>query len=66
MTSKRDLVALPSEEQRIIDLLYGADESSELTYHDIYELLCKELAGCDVPNVFLLGSHGPEQKRMVC
>ena len=34
---------------------------SKITYRDIYELLCKELAGCDVPKVLLLGSHGPEQ-----
>ena len=58
---KRALAALPPEEQRIIDLLYGADESSKITYHDIYELLRKELAGRDVPNVLLLGSHAPEQ-----
>ncbi len=55
------LAALPSEEQRIIGLLYGAAESSKITYHDIYELLRKELAGRDVPNVLLLGSHGLEQ-----
>ena len=55
------LTALCPEEQRIIDLLYGADESSKITYHDIYELLRKELAGYDVPNAFLLGSHGTEQ-----
>ena len=55
------LTALPPEEQRIIGLLYGADESSKITYHDIYELLCKELSGRDVPNAFLLGSHGTEQ-----
>ena len=58
---KGALAALPSEEQRIIGLLYGADESSKITYHDIYELLRKELAGYDVPNAFLLGSHGTEQ-----
>jgi hypothetical protein len=58
---KGALAALPPEEQRIIDLLYGADESSKITYYDIYELLRKELSGCDVPNVLLLGSHGPEQ-----
>ena len=56
------LTALPSEEQRIIDLLYGADESSKITYHDIYELLRKELAGRDAPNAFLLGSHGSENE----
>ena len=55
------LAALPSEEQRIIGLLYGADESSNITYRDIYELLCKEFAGRNVPKVLLLGSHGPEQ-----
>ena len=58
---KGALAALPPEEQRIIGLLYGADESSKITYHDIYELLRKELAGRDAPNAFLLGSHGPEQ-----
>jgi hypothetical protein len=58
---KDALTALPPEEQRIIGLLYGADESSKITYLDIYELLRKELAGRDVPNVLLLGSHGPEQ-----
>ncbi len=58
---KGALTALPSEEQRIIDLLYGAAESGKITYYDIYELLRKELAGRDVPNVLLLGSHGPEQ-----
>ena len=58
---KRALAALPPEEQRIIGLLYGTDESSKITYHDIYELLRKGLAGRDVPNVFLLGSHGPQQ-----
>ena len=55
------LAALPPDEQRIIGLLYGADESSKITYHDIYELLCKELSGRDAPNAFLLGSHGTEQ-----
>ena len=57
-----DAVAtLPKEEQRIIGLLYGPDEPSDITYRDIYELLRKELSGCVVPNVLLLGSHGPEQ-----
>jgi hypothetical protein len=37
-------------------LLYGDVEPSELTYRDIYELLCKELAGRAAPNVLLLGS----------
>jgi hypothetical protein len=55
------LAALPEEEQRIIGLLYGPDESSEITYQDIYELLRQELSGCVVPNVLLLGSHGTEQ-----
>ena len=55
------LAALPYEEQRIIGLLYGPDEPSEITYRDIYELLRQELSGCEVPNVLLLGSHGPEQ-----
>ena len=55
------LAILPPEEQRIIALLYGPTESGQMTYRDIYELLCKELSGCDVPNVLLLGSHGPEQ-----
>jgi hypothetical protein len=58
---KGALAALPPEEQRIIDLLYGPAESSKITYLDIYELLRKELAGRDVPKVLLLGSHGPEQ-----
>ena len=49
---KGALAALPPEEQRIIGLLYGADESSKITYRDIYELLRKELAGRDVPNAF--------------
>lgn len=49
------------QEQRIIGLLYGPAESGEITYRDMYELLRKELAGCEVPNAFLLGSHGPEQ-----
>jgi len=57
----RALTALPPEEQRIIGLLYGPAESSEITYLDIYELLRKELAGGDVPKVLLLGSHGLEQ-----
>jgi hypothetical protein len=56
------LVALPPDEQRIIGLLYGPAESGEMTYRDIYELLCKELLGRNVPKVLLLGSHGPEQK----
>ena len=56
------IAGLPPEEQRIIDLLYGAAESSELTYRDIYELLCKELSECELRNAFLLGSHGPEQR----
>jgi hypothetical protein len=55
------LTAMPPEEQRIIGLLYDAAESSKITYHDIYELMRKALAGRDVPNVLLLGSHGPEQ-----
>jgi hypothetical protein len=54
------IAGLPPEEQRIIDLLYGPTESSELTYRDIYELLCK--AECEHGNAFLLGSHGPEQR----
>jgi hypothetical protein len=58
---KGALAALPPEEQRIIGLLYGPAESSEITYRDIYELLRKELAGRDVPKVLLLGSHVPEQ-----
>ena len=58
---KGALAALPPEEQRIIGLLYDADESGEITYLDIYELLRKELAECDARNAFLLGSHGPEQ-----
>ena len=58
---KGALTALPPEEQRIIGLLYGADESGTITYLDIYELLRKELAWRGVPNVFLLGSHGLEQ-----
>ena len=58
-----DAVAeLPEAEQRIINLLYGPDEPSEITYRDIYELLRQELSGCIVPNVLLLGSHGPEQQ----
>jgi hypothetical protein len=56
------LAAMPPQEQRIIGLLYGPDESSELTYRDIYELLGKELSDCAVPNVVLLGSHGSEQR----
>ena len=55
------LATLPPEEQRIIDLLYGAAESGEMTYRDIYELLCKELSGRSVPNAFLFGSHGPKE-----
>jgi hypothetical protein len=55
------IAALPKEEQRIIDLLYGPAEPSELTYRDIYELLRSELSGCFAPNVLLLGSHGSEQ-----
>ena len=62
MSSKARLPALPPEEQRIIDLLYGPAESSELTYRDIYELLCKELSEYELGNAFLLGSHGPEQR----
>ena len=58
---QRALAALPPEEQRIIGLLYGKEESGKITYLDIYELLRKELAGRDVPNAFLLGSHGAEQ-----
>ena len=56
------IAGLPTEEQRIIDLLYGPGESSELTYRDIYELLCKELSECEPGNAFLLGSHEPEQR----
>ena len=56
------IAGLPPEEQRIIDLLYGPGESSELTYRDIYELLCKELSECEPGNAFLLGYHGPEQR----
>jgi VWA domain containing CoxE-like protein len=57
-----DAVAtLPKEERRIIGLLYGPDQSSEITYRDIYELLREELSGSVLPNVLLLGSHGPEQ-----
>ena len=56
------IAGLPPEEQRIIDLLYGSAESSELTYRDIYELLCKELSEYELGNAFLLGSHGPEQR----
>jgi len=52
---------LPKEEQRIIGLLYGPDEPSEITYRDIYELLRQELSGCVVPNVLLLGTHGSEE-----
>jgi hypothetical protein len=59
---KGALAGLPPEEQRIIDLLYGEDESGKITYLDIYELLRKELAERDAPNAFLLGSHGAEQK----
>jgi hypothetical protein len=55
------LAALPLEEQRIIGLLYGPVEPSEITYRDIYELLRNELSASEVPNVLLLGSHGPEQ-----
>jgi hypothetical protein len=55
------LATLPLEEQRIIGLLYDAAEPSEITYRDIYELLRRELYACEVPNVLLLGSHGPEQ-----
>jgi VWA domain containing CoxE-like protein len=55
------LAALPEEEQRLIGLLYGPDEPSDLTYRDIYELLRQGLGGCIVPNVLLLGSHAPEQ-----
>ena len=55
------IAGLPPEEQRILDLL-GPGESSELTYRDIYELLCKELSECEPGNAFLLGSHGPEQR----
>lgn len=40
---KGALAAWPAEEQRIIGLLYGPAESSEITYRDIYELLRKEL-----------------------
>jgi VWA domain-containing protein len=58
---KPALVGLPPQERRIIDLLYGDVEPSELTYRDIYELLCKELAGREAPNVWLLGSHDWEQ-----
>jgi hypothetical protein len=58
---KRALAALPPDEQRIIRLLYGDAEPSEITYRDIYELLCKELPECESENAFLLGSHGPEQ-----
>ena len=49
---ERALAALPPEEQRIIGLLYGAAESSKITYLDIYELLRKELAERDVPKAF--------------
>jgi VWA domain containing CoxE-like protein len=58
---KPALAGLLPEERRIIDLLYGDVEPSELTYRDIYELLCKELSGRDASNAFLLGSHDPEQ-----
>ena len=58
---KDALAALPLDEQRITGLLYGEAEPSEITYRDIYELLCKELAGCKVPKVLLLGWHGPDQ-----
>jgi hypothetical protein len=60
------LASFPPEEQRIIVLLYGPVEPSEITYRDIYELLGKELAGRVVPNVLLLGSHGPEQHTAPC
>ena len=56
------IAGLPPAEQRIIDLLYGPAESSELTYRDIYELLCKELSECEPGDAFLLGSHGSEQR----
>jgi hypothetical protein len=55
------IATLPQEEQRIIGLLYGPDETSDITYRDIYELLRLELSGSVLPNVLLLGSHGPEQ-----
>ena len=55
------ITGLLPEERRIIDLLYGPAESSELTYRDIYELLCKELSEWEPGNAFLLGSHGSEQ-----
>jgi hypothetical protein len=55
------VAALPEKEQRIIGLLYGPDEPSNITYRDIYELLREELSGCVLPDVLLLGSHGPEQ-----
>ncbi len=55
------LAGLPSEERRVIMLLYGAADSGEITYHDIYEVLCKAVGGCEVPTVLLLGSHGPEE-----
>jgi VWA domain containing CoxE-like protein len=55
------LAALPPDEQRIIGLLYGDAEPGNITYRDIYELLCKEFAECDLGRAFLLGSHGWEQ-----
>jgi hypothetical protein len=55
------VATLPEQERRIIGLLYGPDEPSEITFCDIYQLLRKELSGCVVPDVLLLGSHGPGQ-----
>ena len=55
------LAGLPSEEERVIMLLYGSAESGEITYRDIYEVLRKALRGCESPSVLLLGSHGPEE-----
>jgi hypothetical protein len=63
---KGALTALPPEEQRIIGLLYGADESSKITYLDIYELLRKELSGCEFRTFCCSAPMDRSKMRMVC
>lgn len=50
---------LPAREAEVIRLLYGPPQGG-VTYLEIHDLLRRQL-GPDIPGVFLLGDHGPEQ-----
>ena len=54
-----DIAHLPANQRRLIQLLYG-DGESELTYHDVYEVLRDSLKSIDPKDLILLGNHGEE------